>query len=319
MARRTSKVSAPRAAGALTRRHPPSTSTSKSSEQASTNVSEIEVEDSLTSQIIALTLDVPLRPFRRPRRIPATPFHFLSLPSEIRIRIYEYYFNDVTGAGGDPVIDLCPDNQKRIHKRLLIMKVCKQLHDEATYFLYSSRRFRIFPTYPGRYFKSKKPLLSRLKPLQRERITSLELRLGPGWNAPPKGWVVNDALGLNQCLNVHTLNVFVECDPSDSIFKGFRRAEGFYEGFSRQLLTSVLDVMPFVQVIEFDAWPSVKKSGAMMQGLLDVAAQTGRLISWGPERGWTDDMEEDDIMEGPALMDGVPIPGYPTYNFVAVA
>ncbi|KAL3958212.1 hypothetical protein ACCO45_006374 [Purpureocillium lilacinum] len=130
--------------------------------------------------------------------------------------------------------------------------------------------------------KSKRPLLARLKPGQRECITTLELRLGPGWNAPPKGWVVNDALGLKDCVNVRKLSVFVECDPSDGVFKGFRRSEGFYEGFSRKLLASVAETLPHLAVIEFDSWSSVKKSGAMMQGLLDVAAQTGRLIRWGP-------------------------------------
>jgi hypothetical protein len=236
--------------------------------------------------IAALVADTPLIPFNPKRRVPEKPFPFLLLPSEIRIKVYEYFFEDAVCP--DTVLDLGPDNYKRFHGKLRLMRVCKQIHDEATHLLYSNTTFRLFPTYPGRYFKSKHPILSRLKPNQRECITSLELRLGPGWNAPPRGWVVNDALGLADCTNVHKLKVFVECDPSDGIFKGFRRSEGFYEKFCRALLGKVIEGMPALQIIEFDAWSSVNKSGAMMHALLDVAAQYDRVIQWGPERGWDD-------------------------------
>ncbi|PHH93052.1 hypothetical protein CDD83_1754 [Cordyceps sp. RAO-2017] len=262
-----------------------------SSAYPSTYASEVETEDEINALPIAsLTLNATMIPPAAPkRRLPSSPFLFLSLPSELRIKIYQHYF-DAT----DVVLDLDPANYKRIHKLLGLMRVCKQIHAEATHYFYSTRPFRLFPTYPGRFFKSKKPLLARLKASQRARITSLELRLGPGWNAPPRGWVVNDALGLQDCVNAHKVTVFVECDPSDGVFKGFRRSEGFYESFSRKLLASVLEALPAVHVIEFDAWSSVKKSGAMMHGLLDVAAQSKRLIRWGPERGWTDADDDDD-------------------------
>jgi hypothetical protein len=278
--------------------------------------------DSLAIDIASLTLDTPLIALRKkPARVPATPFHFLSLPSELRVRIYEYYFDD------DEVLDLSPDNYKRYHKRLGLMRVCRLLHEEATYYYYSTRTFRIFPTYPGKYFKSKRPLLARLKPLQRECLTSLELRLGPGWNAPPKGWAVNDVLGLKDCINVHKLKVLVECDPSDNIFKGFRRSEGFYEGFSRKLLGDVLDELPAVKAVEFDAWTSVKKSGAMMTGLRKVVAEhDGMLVQWGPDRGWTDEDEEEEAtatVVGPDAnrpLESVPIQGFgSSHNIMVVA
>ncbi|RFU76147.1 hypothetical protein TARUN_6089 [Trichoderma arundinaceum] len=278
---------------------------------------------SLALNIASLTLDTPLIPLpKKPPRVPATPFHFLSLPSELRVKIYEYYFED-----DGEVLDLSPDNYKRIHKKLGLMRVCRLLREEATHYYYSTRTFRIFPTYPGKYFKSKRPLLARLKPRQRECLTSLELRLGPGWNAPPKGWAVNDALGLQDCINVHKLRVLVECDPSDGIFKGFRRSEGFYEGFSRKLLGDVLEAMPAVNVVEFDAWSSVKKSGAMMTGLLKVVAEyDGTLVRWGPERGWTDEDEEEEVSTaatGPdpnRPLESVPIQGFGnSHNIMVVA
>ena len=275
--------------------------------QGSTATSGAEIEDEVNKLSVAsLTLDVPLIPFRKARRVPVKPFLFLSLPSELRVKIYEYYFH-----GTDKVLDLGPDNYKRIHKILGLMRVCKQVYAEAGHLFYSTRTFRIFPTHPGKYFKTKKPLLARLKPSQRKCITSLELRLGPGWNAPPRGWVVNDALGLKDCVNVQRLKVFVECDPSDKVFKGFRQSEGFYEGFSRALLAGVIDQLPAVNIIEFDAWSSVKKSGDMMHVLLDVASQSNRLIRWGPERGWTDADEEAVSADQTArFTESIPIQGY---------
>jgi hypothetical protein len=239
--------------------------------------------------IASLTLDTPLIPFNPKKRAKSNPFLFLTLPSELRVRIYQYYFADA-----DDILDLSPDNYKRMHKRLGIIRVCRQLHDEVTHYFYSTRAVRIFPTHPGKYFKSRKPFLARLKPNQRSCLPALELRLGPGWNAPPRGWAVNDALGLADCVSVRRLRVFVECDPSDSIFKGFRRSDGFYEDFSRNLLRDVLDALPSVRTVEFDAWSSVKRSGNMMQGLMQVASEYKHTFAWGPERGWTDSPEDDD-------------------------
>lgn len=215
-------------------------------------------------------------------------FRFLDLPSELRIKIYELHFADTPNP-----VDLDPDNHKRLYRKLAIFKTCRQVYAESSHYYYSTRPFRIFPTHPGRFFKTKKPLLARLTPSKRGCLTSLELRLGPGWNKPPKGWVVNPALGLQDCVNVRRVTVFVECDPSDGIFKGFRQSDGFYEGFCRKLLADVLEQLPQAHAVFFDAWPSVKKSGGMMRGLLDVTTSHGRMVRWGPERGWTDAPEEE--------------------------
>ncbi|KAL2174218.1 uncharacterized protein P884DRAFT_230965 [Thermothelomyces heterothallicus CBS 202.75] len=231
---------------------------------------------------------VPQTPPKK-RRISEKPFRFLDLPSELRVEIYALHFEGI-----DKVVDLDSDNYKRVHKKLAIFRTCRTIYHEASHVFYSTHTFRIFPTQPGRFFKTKKPLLARLNTNQRRSITSLELRLGPGWNRPPRGWVVNPALGLSECVNVRQLTVFVECDPSDSVFKGFRKADGFYETFSRNLLDDVLAEMPFLDRVHFDAWSSVKKTGAMMTGLLEVARARGRKICWGPERGWSEEEEEDE-------------------------
>ncbi|KAH9894690.1 hypothetical protein F4778DRAFT_287131 [Xylariomycetidae sp. FL2044] len=231
----------------------------------------------------SLSLDGSTVSPRAPKRVKPKPFRFFDLPSELRERIYSYYFAN-TGV----TLDLDPDNYKRIFKTLAILRTCRTIYNEASYFFYSTHPVRIFPCHPGRFFKTKKPLLARMKPGQRACMTSLELRLGPGWSKPPRGWVVNPALGLSDCIRVHKLTVFVECDPGNPIFKGFRQADGFYEGFSKSLLIAVLEEMPWVKNIEFDAWPSVKKSGGLMRALIETITARGLRITWGAERGWTD-------------------------------
>lgn len=330
MARRTTKPTGPRpsvsrpvrslritAPTASAGTSDPATSGTSSETSGDKPVTEDEVNK---LSIASLTLDTPLIPLvRKKRRVPATPLPFLSLPSELRIKIYAYFFFDAedidTLVTPDPnnVIDLDPGNYKRFHRKLGLLRVCKQVHAEACFLFYSTRTFRIFPTYPGRHFKTKKPLLARMKPHQRQTITSLELRLGPGWSAPPRGWVVNPGLGLQDCVDVEILKVYVECDPSDSTFNGFRRSEGFYEGFCRKLLSSVLDELPSAQIVEFDARVNVKKSGKMMQGLIDAATQAERLIEWGPRRRWTDDDNDDTYTATSAqFLQGVPISGSET-------
>jgi hypothetical protein len=243
----------------------------------------------------ALTLDVPIANAPRPRKVKKQPFRFFDLPYELRLEVYSHHFSNT----GD-VLDLDPDNYKRIHQKLGILRTCRRVYMEASYVFYSSHPVRIFPTHPGRFFKTKKPLLNRLKPGQRANLTSLELRLGPGWSKPPRGWVVNPELGLKDCISVRKVTVFVECDPGNDIFRGFRQSEGFYDAFSRALLEGVLNEMPWLEYVEFDAWSSVKKSGALMQGLFEVTDARGLVRLWGPERGWTDAEEEEKL---PQLLD----------------
>ncbi|KAK1827440.1 hypothetical protein QBC39DRAFT_176614 [Podospora conica] len=264
-----------------------------SSALPSTYTSEIEFDpDDPTSQLAmaALTLDEPTAAQRKKTREKRKPFRFMDLPGELRIKVYAHHF-----AGTGDVIDLDPDNHKRIHQKLAILRTSRTVHAEASHVFFSTRTFRIFPTIPGRPFKTKKPLLARLTPRQRSCITSLELRLGPGFNKPPRGWVVNPALGLSDCLNVRRLTVFVECDPSDNIFNGFRVSDGFYEEFSASLLYNTLNDMTFLDRVHFDAWTSVKKTGVMMRRLMEAATAQGRRICWGPERGWTDHDEAPEI------------------------
>ncbi|KND93257.1 hypothetical protein TOPH_02390 [Tolypocladium ophioglossoides CBS 100239] len=202
-------------------------------------------------------------------------FPFLELSSELRIEIYRYYF-----AGTSRVLDLDPENRIRIHKKLGILRVCRTIYREATHLFYSTQCFRIFPTYPRGFFRTKRPLLARLNPQQRACITSLELRLGPGWGKPPRSWVVNPALGLADCVNVKTLTVFVEYDPSDDVFNGFRKFDGFYEKFCCDLLVNVLVETPSIECIYFDANSSVKKSGDMMRGLLEATSNQAKKTYW---------------------------------------
>jgi len=294
---RHGKTKASRALGAAAVPTPiPSTLTTPlSSAYPSTYASETEWDPEDDPTLVAISklslADGPATPKPSPpaKAKPSKPFPFMALPSELRCKVYGYHFAD-----SDRTIDLDPQNYKTIHSKLRLLRVCRTIYSEASHYFYSTRSFRIFPTHPGRHFKTKKPLLARLNARQRACITSLELRLGPGWSQPPRGWVVNDALGLKDCVSVRYLTVFVECDPSDGVFNGFRRADGFYEAFSSKLLENVLLELPHLDRVFFDAWTSVKKSGAIMRSLFETTASQGRKIGFGPERGWTEQDEDDD-------------------------
>jgi hypothetical protein len=212
------------------------------------------------------------------------PFRLLDLPSELRLKIYGILFQTIPD-----VIDLDPDNFRNIYRKLYILYVSRQINAEASHLFYSTSTFRIFPCHSGRFFKTKKPLLARLSPRCRASISSLELRLGPGFASPPKGWAVTETLGLKDAVNVRILKVMVQVDTSNAIFNGFRAKgaeDDFYENFSKDLLEKVLTSVPSIVDVQFDAWPGVQKDGAMLRALLDVANKHKKFISWGPERGW---------------------------------
>lgn len=221
------------------------------------------------------------------------PFPFMELPVELRVKVYSYLFENITD-----VIDLDPDNFRNIRKKQSIFYVCRRVHDEASHYFYSSKTFRIFPTYPGRFFKTKKPLLARLSPRCRACLTSLELRLGPGFANPPRGWVINEALGLKDMVNVRTLKVMVQVDTSSPMYNGFR-AKGeqaeFYENFSRGLLDRILNDVPSIIHVQMDGWPGVEKDGLMIRSLSEVVRKHKKIITWGTERGWDKEKTKDII------------------------
>jgi hypothetical protein len=212
-------------------------------------------------------------------------FRFFDLPFELRSKILSYLLIL------DRVVDLDPDNYRAAHHRLHIFLVSQRLYTEASQIFYSSHTFRIFPTH-GRFFTHKtKPLLSRLHKSYRADLTSLELRLGPGWSNPPKSWRVTDTLGLEEMMAVRKLKVFVECDPSHDIFRGFRIGKDFFTDFAAELLESIIKRLPALGRVEYDGWPSVMKEGPLVRRLVAVARQLGKkTVRLGTLREQEDEM-----------------------------
>ncbi|KAI9821026.1 MAG: hypothetical protein M1827_003759 [Pycnora praestabilis] len=199
-------------------------------------------------------------------------FRFLDLPSELRNRIYELLLK--TGI----TIELDPKNYRRIARRLDLFQTSRQIHEESYPIFYGGHTFRLFST-NGKFFNTKRQLLARLPPRYRASITNLELRLGPGWSAPPRSWAVTHSLGLIDATALRVLKVFVECDPSDDIFRGFRIDDGFYTGFCGHLLKVILHDVPSLQEIRFSGYPYVLQEGPLMQRLLkEVNDANKRLI-----------------------------------------
>lgn len=208
---------------------------------------------------------------------PRQPFRFFSLPSELRRKIL------ILVLSLNRTIDLDPLNNFDASQRLNVFLTSHRMHEEAYHIFYGVHTFRIFPTH-WRFFRNKvQPLLSRLSSRYRRALITLELRLGPGWSNPPKSWRVNDRLRLEHMIEVRKLKVFVECDPSHDIFKGFRCARGFFTNFAGGILEELIDRLPVLEVVDFGGYPLVSKNGPLMKRLVEEAESGKKRIIWSPE------------------------------------
>ncbi|KAJ5551572.1 hypothetical protein N7535_000483 [Penicillium sp. DV-2018c] len=221
-------------------------------------------------------------------------FRFLDLPSEIRLQVYHYVLFTPTrksalqrtgnvGSSAKKSKPLAP-----VSHRVAMFLVSKQIHDEATHYFYSTQTFRVFPVQDF----LRMPTIRALPRRHRRLITTIELIVGSSWTAPPKSWVVNQGLGLHDMELVHTLKVFVQCDPSHPVFEGFRISKNFYTDFCGKLLKQILERLPGLCNVEFDAWPSVDKNGPLMTRLLAETRSAQKKVLWGPERGWSNSHDE---------------------------
>ena len=237
---------------------------------------------------------------KQARKAPVEPFRFFDLPSEIRLRIYGFVLftprrrrtlrtTGSVGASSKRNPPLSPTSH-----RVALFLTSRRVHHEASDYFYATQTFRLFHIQDY----SRMPTIRAIAPQYRPSIATIELILGSSWTAPPREWTVTRSLGLEEMVRIRTFKVFIECDPSHPVFEGFRVSKDYYTDFAGDLLSEVLSKLPNLEYVEFDAWPSVRKSGALMKRLMEEVRTAGRKIAWGPERGWTDyDGEEfsDDV------------------------
>jgi hypothetical protein len=110
---------------------------------------------------------------------------------------------------------------------------------------------------------------------------------------------------LSDCTGLKVLKIFVQCDPSDSHFNGFRGKnanEDTYKWFCIDLLRGILQQVPRLKVVEIDAYPGIKQSAPLITGLREVVQETGKRLVWGPLRGWEDENGMNDLQRAMASM-----------------
>ncbi|CRG88129.1 hypothetical protein PISL3812_05156 [Talaromyces islandicus] len=223
------------------------------------------------------------------------PFRFFDLPSEIRLKIYGFVlFSSKRKTSARPSGNVGSSSKNKplapLSHRLSLFLASRRLHDEAASLFYSVQTFRVFPIQDY----SRQPVLSSLGSSYRPMIGKIELILGSSWTAPPKSWKVTSRLGLTQMTGVKIFKIFIQCDPSHPVFEGFRISNDYYTGFAGELVRQILEQLPNLGHVEFDAWPSVQKNGALMRRLLSEVRAAGQKIYWGPERGWNDWEDDND-------------------------
>lgn len=219
---------------------------------------------------------------------PHQAFRFFDLPSEMRLRIYELLLVFPR------TLDLDPTNARTIAPFLPLFRVSQRTHAEASRVFYSLNTFRVLPIH-GKYINKKHPLLAWIPRKYKQHITRLELRLGPGFTRPPKGWVMDSRHGFGALTRVHLVKVFVEIDPESSeMTQAFMAAgKSFYTEYCVGLLRGLLAQVGSVRTVEFDAYPSVSKSSPLLRGLVGEARLQQKRIAWGPERGWDKIVDKD--------------------------
>ena len=192
------------------------------------------------------------------------------------------------------------------------------MHEEA-YRIFYAQPLRLFPVH-GRFFHDKKALLERLPSRYREAVNTVEMRLGPGWSKPPRCQHVRPCLGLADCTNLRMLKVFIECDPSDNVFAGFRgkgATEDTYRWFCLDLLRGIIKQVPSLEIVEIDAFPGVKKDAPLVLTIKRTAEEAGKRLAWGPLRGWEKGADEPGLIGLEKAMAGMGL-GNVAPNVVAV-
>ena len=203
------------------------------------------------------------------------PFRFFALPGELRRHVLSF----VT------VYDRSLDIDFRSSTLLSCFLVSHRFRAEAAAVFFESNTFRLLPTHPRAASRKAKPLIRMIEPRYRTSLTSLELRLGPFWTAPPACWKIDNSLGLEAAARVRILKIFVECDPSQPMYKGFRKSESFYTNFTGKLLVDILKRLPSLKEVRIDGNPSVSPTGPLVYKLAREVENAGKKIVWGPGMG----------------------------------
>lgn len=227
------------------------------------------------------------------RRLPAPvitddsdPLPFFNLPGEIRNRIYNLVlFSKPEYRRADGTRD----------SRLAVLFASKKFYREASYVLYTTHKFLVFPLQQFNPIPTIRDLPLHYQVL----VTNLEIKIGSSWTSPPSSWRVSKGLErvLKRLKNVQTLTIFVELDPSDPILKIKKHIHEAYVDFCVDLVEDVIEAMPKVSYIRLDGNPGVNKHGPLVSRLREAAEAQNKTITWGRQDDWVYTVDQNSSLE----------------------
>jgi hypothetical protein len=210
---------------------------------------------------------------------PVQSFAFLSLPPEIRTKIYNLILFPPPRLPLDP-----KPSPSHTSSSLSLLRTSRLVHSETTHLLYTHTAFPLFPIQAFPPLPT--PLL--IPPRHRYIPKSLHLRLGNSWSAPPKSWRVSKLLAraLPKFGALKTLKVFVEVDPSEPMFEKYRISRDFYTDFAGELLQDVIKAIPQLKTVEIGGYEFVNLRGPLVTRIRRVVEEMERKLLWSVEDGW---------------------------------
>ncbi len=86
---------------------------------------------------------------------------------------------------------------------------------------------------------------------------------------------------MKDLTSLKRLDVYIEIDPSSTIFKGFRQSETAYTEFASALFKKTIAMLPVLEEVRFAGYSDVSLGDSLLAELIADTKQAGKTVSFG--------------------------------------